>query len=487
MGYYSAKVQIYILGLVCFFGPGMFNALNGMGGGGQLNQKNGNNANTALYSTFTLFGLVGGAIVNLFGIRPCMFIAGLTYALYSGSYILVNSTGNGSLTVACGALLGAGAGVFWAAQGMIMMSYPRDDEKGAFITIFWVIFNLGGVLGGIVPFVINYHNTGALSNAAYIAFVVLESLGAFMSWALVPPRKVVRADGSHIKIDPHPSIKSQLQGMGRIMTNPLIFALIPLSFSSNFYYSYQFSVYNGKLFTTRTRGFNNMWYWCSEIIASLCFGALLDTKSMSRKKRGIVSLSIVAVLWNLCWILTYRIQRHYSADKEYPGGQIDFLEPHRSALPIALYAFMGVCDALWQNMAYWLLGTLATDPSTSAHYAGVYKSMQSLGAAVAWQLAAKEVNYMVQMATNWALINLSIPTMLFVTMRIKDSDKGMDGEQDITAATTTTYSRYDGNTEADTGSYSWNKEKADQSTIAEDTTGLGRNDATLTSSNPNYA
>ncbi|KAJ2340068.1 hypothetical protein GGH91_004286, partial [Coemansia sp. RSA 2671] len=92
--YYSAMTQVIIVGFVCFLCPGMFNALNGTGGGGQLDTTAGNNANTALYSTFVVFGILGGAIVNLCGVRWTIFVSGFTYALYSGSYIYLNHTGN---------------------------------------------------------------------------------------------------------------------------------------------------------------------------------------------------------------------------------------------------------------------------------------------------------------------------------------------------------------------------------------------------------
>lgn len=32
-----------------------------------------------------------------------------------------------------------------------MMSYPTESEKGAYIGLFWAIFNMGGVIGSIVP------------------------------------------------------------------------------------------------------------------------------------------------------------------------------------------------------------------------------------------------------------------------------------------------------------------------------------------------
>jgi hypothetical protein len=40
----------------------------------------------------------------------------------------------------------------WTAQGAVMMGYPNEHEKGRYISIFWVIFNLGGVIGGLVGF-----------------------------------------------------------------------------------------------------------------------------------------------------------------------------------------------------------------------------------------------------------------------------------------------------------------------------------------------
>jgi len=49
-----------------------------------------------------------------------------------------------------GALLGVCAGLLWTAQGAIMMSYPTEDLKGRYISWFWMIFNLGAVIGGLV-------------------------------------------------------------------------------------------------------------------------------------------------------------------------------------------------------------------------------------------------------------------------------------------------------------------------------------------------
>ncbi|KAJ1917114.1 hypothetical protein H4219_003375 [Mycoemilia scoparia] len=435
--YYSSRTQIVILGFVCFFCPGMFNALNGMGGGGQKDQTIGNNANTALYACFTVFGLTGGMFVNMFGVRLCMFVTGLFYALYSGSYIYLNNTGKGGFTIAAGALLGLACGIFWAAQGMIMMSYPREQEKGLFITIFWIIFNFGGVIGGILPFAINFNNDTSLSNGAYAGFIALECVGSCLAWALAPPSKVRKTDGTLVQIKTNPeevNIRNQVVGILKTFRYPLTAALIPLSLSSNFYYSYEFSVYNGELFTTRTRGFNNIFYWAAEMVASIGFSRILDNKNMTRRKRGLIALILVTVLLNICWGGALAVQLQYSKTKQYPGGIIDFLDGGRAVGPIILYVYMGACDALWQNMAYWLLGALTNDADTSAHYAGFYKGMQSLGAVVAWQLAAQKVSFIAQLVVNWVLIDLSLPTMYYVVLRIQDSSydkETADGDDNV--------------------------------------------------------
>lgn len=47
--YASPKVQLFLVSMVCFLCPGMFNAITGMGGGGQVSTQAQNDASTALY------------------------------------------------------------------------------------------------------------------------------------------------------------------------------------------------------------------------------------------------------------------------------------------------------------------------------------------------------------------------------------------------------------------------------------------------------
>ena len=130
----------------------MFNALNGLGGAGQLskNVNASDAANSALYATFAVVGFFAGTVTNAAGIRASLSFGGLGYCVYVSSYLCYNHTQNLGYVVFSGLLLGCCAGILWSAQGAIMLSYPPERLKGRFISWFWVIFNMGAVIGALV-------------------------------------------------------------------------------------------------------------------------------------------------------------------------------------------------------------------------------------------------------------------------------------------------------------------------------------------------
>lgn len=146
----SPEVQLVLVSFVCFLCPGMFNAVSGLGGGGQVDAGDVSDANTALYSTFAVVGFFAGSIANWIGLRLTLSIGGFGYFLYVAALLSYNHNQNVGFLIFAGALLGVCGGLLWCAQGAVMMSYPNEKEKGKFISTFWVIFNLGGVIGSLV-------------------------------------------------------------------------------------------------------------------------------------------------------------------------------------------------------------------------------------------------------------------------------------------------------------------------------------------------
>jgi MFS family permease len=148
--YASPKMQLLLVSLVCFLCPGMFNAVNGLGAGGQVDAGPSDNALTALYATFSVVGFFAGTFANRLGIRLTLAFGGFGYGLYVASLLCYNHTQNAGFLIFAGALLGVCAGLLWTAQGAIMMSYPPENSKGRYISWFWMIFNMGAVIGSLV-------------------------------------------------------------------------------------------------------------------------------------------------------------------------------------------------------------------------------------------------------------------------------------------------------------------------------------------------
>ena len=132
----------------------MFNALNGIGGAGLSNPSASNASNSALYATFAVVGFFAGTVTNALGIRTALSFGGLGYCVYISSFLCYKHTENFGFVVFAGMLLGCCAGILWSAQGAIMMSYPLEKAKGRYISLFWIIFNSGAVIGSLVRFIL---------------------------------------------------------------------------------------------------------------------------------------------------------------------------------------------------------------------------------------------------------------------------------------------------------------------------------------------
>nr|XP_010934056.1 UNC93-like protein 1 [Elaeis guineensis] len=429
--YNSPFVQVCLIGLVCFCCPGMFNALSGMGGGGQIDHEAADNANTALYTTFSVFGVLGGGIYNLLGPRLTLLAGCSTYVLYAGSFLSYNHSHRQPFVVFAGALLGVGAGLLWAGQGAIMTSYPPPRRKGSYISLFWSIFNLGGVIGGLIPFILNYHRKEAASvnDGTYIAFMCFMAAGAAISLAILPPAQVVRDDGTRATAMPYSDVRTEAVEILKLFANWKMLLIVPAAWASNFFYTYQFNNVNGVIFTLRTKGLNNVFYWGAQMLGSFGIGYFLDFSFKSRRTRGLMGIGAVAVLGTAIWAGGLANQLRYTNGKwEDP---LDFKDSGgRFAGPFVLYFSYGLLDAMFQSLCYWVIGALADDSETLSRYSGFYKGVQSAGAAVAWQIDNRKTPLLSQLIVNWSLTTVSYPLLVvLVLMAVKDEDTtAEDGE-----------------------------------------------------------
>ncbi|KAK9233964.1 hypothetical protein V1525DRAFT_102843 [Lipomyces kononenkoae] len=423
--YASPAVQLGLVAFVCFLCPGMFNALGGLGGGGKTDATLADNMNTALYSTFAVVGFLAGTIVNRLGVRVSIGFGGLGYCIYAGSLLASVHHNVPGFNIFAGAFLGVCAGILWAAQGVIMVSYPTEAQKGRYWAWFWGIFNIGGCIGSLIPLGQNIHVTTAstVSDGTYIAFIVLMCAGAVLALSLVDADKIIRSDGTRVVLMKNPSWKSELIGLWTcIKAEPYIILLFPMMWSSNWFYTYQENAINAAYFDTRTRALNDFLYWFAQICAASVIGPLLDNDKIRRTVRARVMYVTLVVLTAVIYGAGYAWQKKYT--RETVGAETfvpwDWTTSGFVG-PMFLYFFYGAYDAVWQGSMYWTMGALSNSGRRTANYVGFYKGLQSAGAAVMWSLDSNKLSFKSEWISNIALLLGSLVVAgPLILIRIKD-------------------------------------------------------------------
>ncbi|KAF2672964.1 MFS general substrate transporter [Microthyrium microscopicum] len=425
--YASPQIQLVIVSLVCFMCPGMFNALGGIGGGGQVDKTAADDANVALYSTFAVVGFFAGSIANVLGVKFALSFGGLGYSIYVASFLSYSHNANKGFTIFAGFFLGLCAGLLWTAQGAIMMSYPPEKSKGRYISFFWMVFNLGAVIGALIPLGQNIHvrTNSTVSDGTYIGFLILTLIGAAMAWLLVDAHSVIRSDGSRVILMKNPTWKTEITGLFQTFrTDPYILFMFPMFFASNFFYTYQFNGFNGAKFTTRTKALNNVLYWMMQIVGAYIFGFALDYQGVRRSVRARVAWIVLMVLTFAIWGGGYAYQRTYTR-AETSSKTYAFTDWSDSGYvgPMFLYMFYGFYDAAFQTCVYWYMGSLSNNGRKLANFAGFYKGMQSAGSAISFSLdGIYAISFMSFLGTCWGLLAgglvLALPLIWF---KIKDS------------------------------------------------------------------
>ncbi|KAK9688160.1 hypothetical protein K7432_014503 [Basidiobolus ranarum] len=325
----------------------MYNGINALGVGGQMDDSTSKNGNVAIYACFAVFSVFGGAIYNILGARLTVVCGGLTYALYSGSLVYYGSTKNPTFVIIASAILDVGAGIFGTAQGIVMMSYPAEDQKGRAVS--------------------------AISTATYYVLMVLMIIGALLGFGIVPPEKVVRNDGSRVEVAKFKNVGSEILGILKFFTNKNMLLLLPLFVSSNWFYSYQFGGVNEVLFNVRTCSFNSAFYWVGQVVGAYGMGILLDNTRINRHTRSIYGLAVVAFLNTVAW--GSGLVSQLNCTRESHPKDIDFLNGPGYGSLFVLFVCYGLCEAVLQTYAYWLMGALSNDSHVLAHYTGFYNGV----------------------------------------------------------------------------------------------------------------
>jgi len=425
--------QVLVISFVCFSCPGFFNALNGLGGAGSEDASVAAAANATLYFFFAVFGFFGGAFFNIFGPKVLMSVGGLTYAIYGvAAYLNGIYSSLTWLFILSGALLGIGAGFLWCAQGSLMLAYAPKARLGFYISTFWTIFNIGGFVGGLIQFGLNWDSTeqSAATPASYFTFIGVMVAGSIAAALfLVNPSRVIKEDGIEVVVEKSMSPSEEFRAVTSVLTDKNMLLLAALFFGSNFFYTYVFNGVNGFIFTLRTRGLNSAMYWASQMVGAIVIGKLLDNSKKTTRVRAMAGLVIIAIFVHSVYCLGCYLEYGFLAgfnkdNKILPMDLVDFKNSDY-AYPAIIFILYGLGDAMIQAYSYWVMGAIAGDNATlCAKYSGFYKSVQSLGGCISYFLDTKwlGIPYVYQFWACWIIFIVSIPTTYMAVKRLPEED-----------------------------------------------------------------
>lgn len=180
--------------------------------------------------------------------------------------------------------------------------------------------------------------------------------GALLALCLCDAGKVIRKDGSKVVLMKNPTWKSEFIGLYETMqTDTYVLLLFPMFFASNWFYTYQFNVFNGSYFNTRTRALNNTLYWVAQIVGAFVFGYALDFAKVRRSIRAKAALATLFAITMIIWGGGYAYQSKQAERAEATEKgflTMDFTDAGYVG-PMFLYMFYGFYDAAWQTCIYW--------------------------------------------------------------------------------------------------------------------------------------
>jgi MFS family permease len=253
--------------------------------------------------------------------------------------------------------------------------------------------------------------------------MVIMAVGSFLTLALLPPTKVIRADGSQVSLHKYSNWKREAWEVLKLFKDWRMLILIPLFAGSNWFYVYQFNCYNGPGFMTlRARSLNNLLYWLFQIIGAGIFGWVLDMDKLgSRRTRAIYGNAFTLVATVCLWSGCISIQKRFTRESVHIEGYVgvDVYDPSYPGLVI-MYALFGLLDSIYQGYAYWLMGTMTNDTERAARYGGFYKTIQNAFYAIANQLEANKIPYMTQLAVVFALNGVGLILSFVVAWTVPD-------------------------------------------------------------------
>ncbi|KAG5657312.1 hypothetical protein KAF25_005876 [Fusarium avenaceum] len=406
--------QATIVGLCAFLAPGLYNAMQSTGAGGQQTPYLVMAANSVLGCMMVLTCSLGSVVANKVGLKNALVIGTTGYCLYAASLYTNNRYGNEWFVYIGATACGLTAGIFWAAEGAIMIGYPEESQRGRYLA-YWLAYRNGGsIIGGIINLAFNYSGkaTGKLDWRTYIVFVALQCIAPLVALFLSPPDKVQRGDGQAVKSAEKIGTLAEIKEVLKILIRKDFLLVVPFFFYATFLLSYAGS-FLSLYFSVRARALASLVSALAQITANIFFGSFLDWKRFTLNQRARYSYIGMMALFGGTWIWVTVVQHGYEANKP----ALDWVD-HGFGRGWACYILMQVNFALAYNYGYWLAGYMAQSPAEIVRITSTVRAVEAAGGAVASGISSTHAPLIAASSVNFGLWGLAVIPTYFVARKV---------------------------------------------------------------------
>ncbi|KAL1588676.1 hypothetical protein WHR41_02613 [Cladosporium halotolerans] len=381
--YRTTLFNAFVIGIVGFMAPGLWNAMNALGAGGAREPYLVNAANALVFALMGFLCLFGAPIANRIGLAWTLVLGAVGYPIYSAGLYCNNRFGNVWFVLVGAACCGISAGLFWASEGAIALGYPEPSKRGRYMNI-WLWFRTGGPLvGGAIVLALNSSpdkaGKGAVGYQTYLVFIALQCLSVPIALALSPPEKVQRGDGSKVIVRAEKNFKAEFVALGKASMQRNVLLLLPIFWTA--YFNQYSNNFQAAYFGVRARALIGFVSNFGTLLSSQIISTWLDNKRFSVKERISYGFWYVVVLHVVAWVYGWVTQEKYTRTNPiFDWTDSGFVE---GFFVLLLWDFAR--QAL-QNWLYYLLSTSTDNMSELTRFCGILHGQESFGQAVAFGL-----------------------------------------------------------------------------------------------------
>lgn len=331
-----------------------------------------------------------------------------------------------------------------------MLEWSNGTDQGELFAIFWGLFNLAAVVGGLATFAYFSRSDVEASAPLYVLFLCLILLGAAATRRLsdgpaarlgsdgrlsmarppAPAPSPVEVAGGVRAVHQAPSVRLQLAcatvSNGAATFDPgvrqadaagaepllgqqqpawsaacqearetlSVFGsrrmaiLAPFFFYTGFNQPYQLNTFGDRLFSPPTLGLEVVLFYTAEIGGAFGAGWFLDRPFAAATPRRAAALQLL--LFTLLTAVGYAFAASLWRDAD-GNPRLSFpRDGLRLVAPSLAFFLWGLSDSQAQAYAYWLLRRMHSSGTAQARAVGYYKLVQSLGWCVGFALVPAE-------------------------------------------------------------------------------------------------